>query len=355
MWESKKKKRSNWACVGVAPTGSGKTHILLQALLRANVPGRNLILVHTKDLLYQHLERIEGAYDGHFGEIGLAGDGWWQPKSDTIIAVVNSLVSNPLRIAELCRYGTIGKIVVDETHRAVCTMHQAIINGVRKKYPDVRTLGVTATYDRKDERGLREVFDETAFVIQPEYLSRNDFIARPNYIQVEDSSPHDFYAKWKRHADGERAIIFAVTQAEAKAYARYFRLMGVSAGWILDDTDKDEADRIKEECTILTNCSTMTEGSDIDGVRVAMIQRVSDNVLNYTQKAGRAMRVKRDWRSNRLKTDAFVIAERHHDLLSPIPKDVLGKVKLAHEVEESIPPPREKPVWYLRGMQKGYW
>jgi superfamily II DNA or RNA helicase len=74
---------------------------------------------------------------------------------------------------------------------------------------------------------------------------------------------------------------------------------------------------------VIININTMTEGTDIDGVRCVILTRVSKkNTLFYTQRAGRGMRP--DWVDGvPVHKDAYIIAPIHHDLLASIPNNVI--------------------------------
>ena len=50
-------------------------------------------------------------------------------------------------------------LVIDEAHHAVADSYRRIIDNVRGANPACRIFGVTATPNRGDRKGLREIFE----------------------------------------------------------------------------------------------------------------------------------------------------------------------------------------------------
>ena len=118
-----------------ASTGSGKTIMALKMIQQRGQP--TLILVHTKELLYQWQERIKEFMNF---DCGMIGDGKFSIKDITVgtIQTVNN------RLAEL--QPAFGHLIVDECHRCPAKVwSQTLVSFPAKYY-----LGLSATTYRRD-------------------------------------------------------------------------------------------------------------------------------------------------------------------------------------------------------------
>ena len=68
-------------------------------------------------------------------------------------------LARPGNLADMPR---LDLLVIDEAHHAVADSYRRIIDRVRDANPDAKIFGVTATPNRGDKKGLREVFDNVA-------------------------------------------------------------------------------------------------------------------------------------------------------------------------------------------------
>ncbi len=118
-----------------AGTGSGKTIMALALIAKRKQP--TLVIVHTKELLYQWKERI-----GDFlnQEVGLVGDGKFEILPITV-AIVNSARK---RVSELVPH--FGQLIVDECHRVPATLFTDVVSAFDSQY----LLGLSATAYRSD-------------------------------------------------------------------------------------------------------------------------------------------------------------------------------------------------------------
>ena len=153
-----------------ADTGSGKTVIGLAVIAARRQPA--LILVHTRELLYQWADQI----DRFLGlEAGMVGDGKFNLAPVTV-AIVNSARK---RIDELKR--VFGLICVDECHRVPSSMFTEVV----KNFPGRYSLGLSATAFRRD--GLTELINiylgDTVHQVDQEELEKSGAVLRPEYIQ----------------------------------------------------------------------------------------------------------------------------------------------------------------------------
>jgi superfamily II DNA or RNA helicase len=163
--------RREHGCVCI-PTGGGKTVVALAVIAHRQQP--TLILVHTKELVYQWRDRI-GQFLGV--DAGQLGDGKFDLQPITV-GVINTARS---RLDEL--HGRFGQVIVDECHRCPSAMFTEVVSSLNAKY----LLGLSATPYRRD--GLTAVIHwflgaEVARVHDAE-LQRLGAILKPEVIRVE--------------------------------------------------------------------------------------------------------------------------------------------------------------------------
>lgn len=127
--------------VGVleAGTGAGKTFMAIGIIARRKQP--TLIMVHTKELLYQWQEELYKFLDGY--ECGLIGDKHSDIKPITV-GIIKS-VGNKIDLL----HDKFGHTVVDECHRCPSKTWTDTL----QQFPAKRYLGLTATAFRSDGLG----------------------------------------------------------------------------------------------------------------------------------------------------------------------------------------------------------
>ena len=123
-----------------APTGSGKTVLALSLISERQQPA--LIIVHTKELLNQWIDRI-GVFLGiPADEIGVIGGGKKTIGDRITVALVQSLYKCSGEVSQ-----HIGHLVVDECHRAPSRTFTEAVSAFDSKY----MLGLSATPWRRDK------------------------------------------------------------------------------------------------------------------------------------------------------------------------------------------------------------
>lgn len=122
-----------------SPTGSGKTVMALYIIAHRRQP--TLIIVHTKELAYQWINRIQEFLDLSSADIGLIGDGKVSYGQDITVALVQSLYK---RAGEVSK--GIGHLVVDECHRAPSRTFTEAVKAFDTRF----MLGLSATPYRRD-------------------------------------------------------------------------------------------------------------------------------------------------------------------------------------------------------------
>ncbi|MDR3090299.1 MAG: DEAD/DEAH box helicase [Desulfobulbaceae bacterium] len=154
-----------------AGTGSGKTVMALAIIAARRQPA--LVIVHTKELLYQWRQRAE---EYLACPTGLLGDG----KADIqplTIAIVNSARKRAHELAPL-----FGHLVVDECHRVPASLFTDVVSVFDCHYQ----LGLSATAFRRDSGMTRLIYffmGDRAHKVDQEELAASGAIVRPELVR----------------------------------------------------------------------------------------------------------------------------------------------------------------------------
>ena len=122
-----------------APTGSGKTVMALNIVAMRRQPA--LVVVHTRELMEQWIERIETFLEIPAREVGVIGNGKKRIGEKITVGLVQSLYKSASEVAPL-----IGHLVVDECHRAASRNFTKAITAFDCQY----MTGLSATPWRRD-------------------------------------------------------------------------------------------------------------------------------------------------------------------------------------------------------------
>jgi superfamily II DNA or RNA helicase len=155
----------------VAGTGSGKTVMALDVIARRRQP--TLILVHSRELMYQWEERVRQFLRV---QAGLIGDSKFdiQPVS---IAIVNTARK---RLDKLVP--RFGHLIVDECHRVPATLFTNVV----KRFDSYFMLGLSATAYRREDGLTRLIYlymGDRSHKVDPEKLTASGAVLKPEFIQ----------------------------------------------------------------------------------------------------------------------------------------------------------------------------
>jgi len=154
-----------------AGTGSGKTVMALAVVCRRRQP--TLVVVHTKELLYQWRER---AREFLGVEAGLVGDGQFDIRELTI-AIVNTARK---RSAEMVPH--FGQLIVDECHRVPAALFTDVVSCFDSHF----LLGLSATAFRSDEGMTRLIYyfmGDRIHTVDQMHLKVTGAVLRPKIIR----------------------------------------------------------------------------------------------------------------------------------------------------------------------------
>jgi hypothetical protein len=215
-------------------------------------------------------------------------------------------------------------VVVDECHHSTADSYVKVIDGLDAGKPDgPLLLGVTATLDRGDGKGLDGIFDEVVadwpilWGIQHGYLcdltgrriiiedldlskvkvTAGDYnVGHSGAALLEAGAPQAIAATLVEHAaDRSRSLVFTPTVAVAVQTAEWCQTYGLRAEWVSGETPLDERRAILRrfesgETNVLANCAVLTEGYDCPGVDCVVVARPTKSRSLYTQMIGRGTR-----------------------------------------------------------------
>lgn len=327
-------------------TGGGKTVMAATMLGGAAERGlRSQFIVHRRELIEQTSETFRSAGIRH----GFIASGMPQAMHELVhLAGVQTLV-NRLEHVPAPKLK-----VVDECHHCTAASWDRVI----RHDPEAFVIGLTATPERLDGRGLKEHFDvmvdgpSTGELIRMGYLSpftyyapgKPDLVGVPvrggdyNRSELADSmdkptlvgSVVEHYLKL---APGQRGIVFAVSREHSRHLADEFKAHGVRAGHVdgaMDDRDRKRlVDAFRGgELDIMTNVDLFGEGFDVPGIVYCGLARPTKSLALHLQQCGRALRM---------------IAGKERAIIADHAGNALSGLGLPDDVRE----------WTLEGREKG--
>lgn len=292
----------------VGPTGCGKTVLFAYISEGTSRKGNSvLILVHRQELVDQTCRTLY-----QFGvDHGVIAAG---RRPDRTHAVQVGSVQTVVRRLEYFRPAL---IIIDEAHHGTAGSWRKVIDA----NPQARILGVTATPQRLDGRGLKDVFDELVMGPQVRDLIRNGHLSPPVYYappQAADLSKihvvrgdfdqrevaeamdqrsiiGDAVEHYARICRGAPAVAFCASVAHAQHVAEQFQAAGFAAGTIDGNMDREDRREVVRKLgdgrlNVLTSCEIINEGFDLPIVTAAILHRPTMSLGLHLQQIGRVLR-----------------------------------------------------------------
>tara|TARA_B100000035_G_C21036428_1_gene571207 strand:+ start:2663 stop:4069 length:1407 start_codon:yes stop_codon:yes gene_type:complete len=292
------------------PTGGGKTVIFSDIAQRAAARGKSIcVLVHRQELVDQASRSLTDLGIDH----GIIAGGYRPDLTKPVqVASVNTLARR-LRLIDPSRFAL---LIVDECHHAVAGLWDRTLS-----HFDGFVLGVSATPERLDGRGLGSHFDVLLEGPGPQWLTEQGYLARAriftppmqadltgirtrmgdyasNEAAVAMSGSKvmgDAVSHYVKHLDGGTAIAFCCNIAHAEAVAEAFNERGIRAAVIDGKMAKEDRRRLiaelgKGELKILCSCNIVSEGTDIPSVTGCLMLRPTQSLSLFLQQVGRCLR-----------------------------------------------------------------
>ncbi len=297
-----------------APTASGKTVLFAEIVRSAAAKGNPVwVVVHRQELVDQTSRALTALSVPH----GIVAAGRFHAGNGTVaVCSVQTLVRR------LDKMGDVKLIVLDECHHSVAGTWYKVITS----RPDALLLGVTATPERLDGRGLgREYgghFDvlvegptvealttagylsPARVYIPPQIADLAGLKTRGGDYAVGDAATRmdrptvtgDAIEHYERICPGASAIVFCTRVQHAENVAAAFR----DRGWKSESVDGTLPDAARRhriralgtgQLQILTSCEIVSEGTDIPIVAAAILLRPTQSLGMHLQQIGRVLRI----------------------------------------------------------------
>jgi len=296
----------------ISATGAGKTIMMGKIAKNAvEAGGRVLLLAHRGELLDQAADKFERAMG-----LPAAREQASSHSFGSVFPVTVGSVQTMMRKSRLDEFPKdyFTHVFVDEAHHAVADSYTRVL----EHFPDAKVLGVTATADRSDKKGLSTVFDSIAFeygirdCIENGYLVPIEAQMIPLSIDLTkvrvrngDFDEGDLGNALEPYLDaiademvkvckGRRTAVFLPLVKIAKEFADILNSKGLRAVEI-DGKSADRAQILEDyrngKYDVVTNAMLLTEGWDDPETDCVVCLRPTKSRALYTQIIGRALRL----------------------------------------------------------------
>lgn len=306
--ETREALKDNQRVILCMPTGAGKTVTFSDIALAAVNKGRRaMVLCDRKELIKQAYDKVTS--------YGLSptviAPKHRQYKNTSYVASVDTLVRREAPEIDL--------LIIDEAHKK---RFDKILKNV---YPDVKTIGATATPIRSWKDSLHHFYgamvepttipelianewltdcrtfgamveDEDIKVSYNAELGENDYNTEQLYKQFNKKALYDGVVdNYLRFAAGTKAIVFNVNVEHSIKMTEEFNRRGILSYHIDGTTPDYMRKRILEDYAagkflVLNNCSIFTTGFDEPSIETVIVNRKTLSLALWLQMAGRGSR-----------------------------------------------------------------
>lgn len=323
--------------LSIASTGFGKT-IALSAVVARSIKGseaKACILAHRDELTSQNRSKFGRVAPEITTSVVDAGSKNWAGQAT--FAMVPTLT----RPTNLKAMPALDLLVIDEAHHAVADSYRRIIDRARNTNPDCRIFGVTATPNRGDRKGLREIFDNVGDQVRLGELIASGHLVPPRTFIIDVGVQEQLRAvrktasdfdmtevagimnrapvtdevirHWHEKASDRPTVVFCSTVAHAENVAAAFNDADIAAAVIHGDLDGATRRRIlaayaSGEIRVIVNVAVLTEGWDHPPTSCVVLLRPSSYKSTMIQMIGRGLRtVDPEEYPGIVKTDCIVL------------------------------------------------
>jgi DNA repair protein RadD len=305
--------------LAVAPTGAGKTIMLSAAIgeMFKVSPLKSCVLAHRDELTAQNVAKFS-LVNPHLstGIVDASSKSW---EGNTTFAMAQTLS----RERNLVTMPRLDLLVIDEAHHARSDSYLRIISCAKALNPNLKVLGMTATPNRGDKRGLHPVFSNVCDQITVRELIASGHLVTPRTFVMDvgtqeglkqaQKTAEDYdmeevaeimntrpineavVAHWQEKARDRQTVIFCSTVEHASHVTQAFSNAGVPAVLIYGDMPPGEREQALEfyatgKARVIVNVAVLTEGWDHPPTSCIVLLRPSSYKATMIQMIGRGLR-----------------------------------------------------------------
>lgn len=288
----------NKSVMVVSAAGSGKTAMMSEmARLTTSHHKRVWVMAHRKELINQ----IRDSFI--FNEV------------DFEYAVIKTIGTMANRMQNMVPPDL---IIFDEAHHSVANTYRK----VRDNFPDVPTIGFTATPWRMSGVGFTDMYDDIVtgptipWLIEHQKLAPFDYYV-PAFIDInkikfnsagnattdsmneavgdEIATLNSIFDEWKNVGGSEKTITYMYSVGSSHAIVELFNQNGISAAHIDSKTPKAIRDKAMQDfkdgkIQMLSNYELYGEGVNIPDATTVIMARPTKSLVFYIQAGMRSMR-----------------------------------------------------------------
>lgn len=314
----------------VVPTGGGKTvifNLIIHRFLQAQPTARVIVQAHRQELVEQGEDKFRRFIGPDYitGIVSAKSDRF--DYHSQVLFCSKDTIRSSKRMDRILAHGPIALIITDEAHHAEAASYKKVVAALESVNPDLVHLGVTATPQRGDGRGLGLVYDAVpwnkhgacykkeliemipAWLVPPRWLaiktgiglagvkiSAGDYNQEQLKNVFESQYCLDLVVKSHiKYADGRKAIAFTISVAGAHELAAKFNEAGIPAAAVDGEMPAQDRARVLRDFAegrllVLANCAVLTEGFDDPTVSCIHMARPTKSDSLYLQCIGRGLR-----------------------------------------------------------------
>lgn len=305
--------------LGIAPTAAGKT-VMLSAVageLLKEPDAKACVIAHRDELTDQNRSKFTRVNPGITTSVVDANEKSWDGQATFAMVPTLSRASN------LDAMPALDLLIIDEAHHAIAVTYRNIIDRTLQLNPSAKIFGVTATPNRGDRKGLRDVFDNVADQIRIAELIASGYLVKPRTFVIDVGVQEalrkvrrvaaDFdmgevdaimnkapvtdavIENWKAKGGNRQTVVFCSTVDHARNVADAFRAECVSAALVHGDMGDAErkatlAAYDRGEIQVIANVAVLTEGWDHPPTSCVVLLRPSSYKSTMIQMVGRGLR-----------------------------------------------------------------
>lgn len=274
----------------VCPTGGGKTSQAAEIVRSAVSKGKRVLCIaHRSELIDQMFDRLV-EFGLECGAISATSQRPPNPYHPVQVASIQTLLARDMRPeADI--------VIIDEAHHIVSDEWAVLA----QHYSKAIIIGLTATPERADGKGLGAIFDRIVVAASVSELTALGHLV-PMVIDRPSSRlksgtiaqrPVDAYLTSARGR--KSTIVFSSSIPAAKEHLEGFLEKGIRAELLTGKTDVGERQRIIADfksgaLPVLLNVGVLLEGFDAPATDCVILARSCGTVSMYLQICGRGLR-----------------------------------------------------------------